>query len=99
MMKSSSVADKFHRLLVVDIHPEEALDAFEAMQPGGIVVRRRHTRNPAQVRELIRLHQQRSGVPLLVAGNFEWGVANDVRCCRSFFPGVLALAAARLAWK
>lgn len=89
-----STETKFRRLLVVDIHPEEELDAFEAMQPGGIVVRRRHTRSPAQVQDLIRRHQQRSGEPLLVAGNFEWGVANDVRGCRSFFPGVLALAAA-----
>jgi beta-N-acetylhexosaminidase len=93
-MKSCAIEQKFRSLLVVDIHPEDQLDAFEAMQPGGIVVRRRHTRSPAQVRELIRRHQQRSGAPLMVAGNFEWGVANDVRGCRSFFPGVMALSAA-----
>lgn len=89
-----SLDAKFRSLLVVDIHPEDALDAFASMQPGGIVVRRRHTRSPAQVQALIRRHQALASQPLLVAANFEWGVANDVRGCRSFFPGVLALSAA-----
>jgi beta-N-acetylhexosaminidase len=92
--RDDGIDAKFRSLLVVDIHPEEQLEAFAAMQPGGIVVRRRHTRDPAQVRELICRHQALAELPLLVAGNFEWGVANDVRGCRSFFPGVLALAAA-----
>jgi beta-glucosidase-like glycosyl hydrolase len=93
-MKSCAIEQKFRSLLVVDIHPEHQLDAFEALQPGGVVVRRRHTRNPAEVKQLILRHQQLAALPLLVAGNFEWGVANDVRGCRSFFPGVMALAAA-----
>lgn len=92
--RDDGIEAKFRSLLVVDIHPEEQLEAFAAMQPGGIVVRRRHTRDPAQVRELICRHQALAEFPLMVAGNFEWGVANDVRGCRSFFPGVLALAAA-----
>ena len=93
-MNLLSLDAKFRGLLVVDIHPEDKLDSFAVMQPGGIVVRRRHTRSPAQVRELIRRHQTLAALPLLVAANFEWGVANDVRGCRSFFPGVLALSAA-----
>jgi beta-N-acetylhexosaminidase len=84
----------FRSLLVVDMHPEDKLDAFAALQPGGIEVRRRHTDSPAQARELIRRHQALVPEPLFVAANFEWGVANDIRGCRSFFPGTLALAAA-----
>ncbi len=86
--------DQFRSLLVCDIFPEGSLQEMRRIRPGGVVVRRRNTTDPARLKKLIREHQRMSAVPLLVAGNFEWGVANDLKSCSSFFPGVMALAAA-----
>jgi beta-N-acetylhexosaminidase len=86
--------DQFRSLLVCDIFPEGSLPEMRRIRPGGIVVRRRNTTDPARLKKLIRQHQVSSPVPLLVAGNFEWGVANDLKGCSSFFPGMMALAAA-----
>jgi beta-N-acetylhexosaminidase len=89
-----NILDKFRSLLVIDILPEKNLRDFNRLRPGGIVVRRRCTQNPKHLKALIAAHQKKSVVPLLVAANFEYGVANDVRGARAFFPGLMALAAA-----
>jgi beta-N-acetylhexosaminidase len=89
-----NIYEKFRSLIVIDILSEKELKNLSWIKPGGIVVRRRVTRNPGQVKQLIKEHQKRSNVPLLVAANFEWGVANDIKQCRSLFPGMMALAAA-----
>lgn len=94
MEPALNALDRFRSLLVCDIFAEGSLREMRRIRPGGIVVRRRNTVTPARLKKLIREHQGLSAVPLLVAGNFEWGVANDVKSCNSFFPGVMALAAA-----
>jgi beta-N-acetylhexosaminidase len=91
---ANTIREDFRSTLVVDIFPEDALACFDRVRPGGIAVRRRFTQSPEQVAALIDAHQRRSGVPLMVAANFEWGVANDVCDCRSYFPGAMALSAA-----